>query len=268
MNEPPISDSAYWDCAQAHLEKQGHYLDAFRGEMKRQAHLALVARWGNVAREGRALKTDLFEEAFGPDAFLLDLNQRTIVGVDISPNVTRRAYARDPQRRAQYVVADVRQLPFASESFTLIVSPSTLDHFADPQDLARSLRELARLLEHGGRLIVTLDNRQNVFDPLMRAAVRLGWMPYALGHSHTIDDLRATLERIGLRVEGTTAILHNPRLVATAAMLVANRLGWRWLIRFVQRTLWAAQRFEGTRWQYYTGSFIAAVGVRQDGWLN
>ncbi len=144
VNEQPISDSAYWDGVQAHLEEHGHYLDAFRGEMKRQAHLALVARWGNVAREGRALKTDLFEEAFGPDAFLLDLNQRTIVGVDISPNVTQRACARDPQRCAQYVVADVRQLPFASESFALIVSPSTLDHFADPQDLARSLRELAR----------------------------------------------------------------------------------------------------------------------------
>lgn len=265
MNEHPISDSAYWDRAQAHLERQGHYLDAFRAEMKRQAHLALVARWGGAARAGRALKTDLFEEAFGPDAFLLDLNQRTIVGVDISLNVAQRASAHDPQHCAQYVVADVRQLPFASESFALIVSPSTLDHFADPQDLARSLRELARLLERGGRLIVTLDNRQNIFDPLMRVAARLGWMPYALGHSYTIGELRATLEQIGLRVEGTTAILHHPRLVATAAMLVANRLGWRWLIRFVQRALLAAQQFEGMRWQYYTGSFIAAVGVRQDG---
>lgn len=268
MNEYPISDSAYWDRAQAHLEEHGHYLDAFRGEMKRQAHLALVARWGNVTRQGRALKTDLFEEAFGPDAFLLDLNQRAIFGVDISLNVTRRACARHPQRRAQYVVADVRQLPFASESFALIVSPSTLDHFADPQDLARSLRELARLLERGGRLIVTLDNRQNIFDPLMRLAVRLGWMPYALGRSYTIDELRAALEQIGLRVEGTTAILHNPRLVATVAILIVNRLGWRWLIRLVQGALLAAQRLEGTRWQYYTGSFIAAVGVRPDGELD
>ncbi len=115
---------------------------------------------------------------------------------------------------------------------------------------------------------MTLDNRQNIFDPLMRLAVRLGWMPYALGHSYAISELRAALEQVGLRVEGTTAILHNPRLVATAAMLIANRLGWRWLIRLVQRALLAAQRFEGTRWQYYTGSFIAAVGVRPDGWMD
>lgn len=263
---PSISrDFDYWDRALYQIENQGHYLDAFRGEMKRQAHLALIARWSSAARTGRVLKTDLFEEASGADAFLLDLDYHPIVGMDISSGITRRAQTRDANRRAQYVTADVRQLPFASGSFALIVSPSTLDHFADPTDLERSLRELTRVLEQGGRLIVTLDNRQNIFDPLMRLAARLGWMPYFLGHSYTIRELRAALEKIGLRVEDTAAILHNPRLVAAAAMLVANRLGWQWLIRLVQRALVAMQRLEGTRWQYYTGSFIAAVGVRQDG---
>jgi SAM-dependent methyltransferase len=257
-------DSDYWDRALLQIEKRGHYLDAFRGEMKRQAHLALIARWGGDSRAGRALKTDLFEEASGADAFLLDLDHHPIVGMDISSGITRRAQTRDANRRAQYVTADARRVPFASGSFALIVSPSTLDHFSDPTDLERSLRELARVLERGGRLIVTLDNRQNIFDPLMRLAVRLGWMPYFLGHSYTIHELRGALEKIGLRVEDTTAILHNPRLVAAASMLVANRLGWQWLIRLVQRALVALQRLQGTRWQYYTGSFIAAVGVRRD----
>jgi transposase len=36
------------------------------------------------------------------------------------------------------------------------VSPSTLDHFPDPADLDRSLRELRRTLRPGGRLILTL----------------------------------------------------------------------------------------------------------------
>ena len=259
-----LSDSNYWDRVLDKIEHQGHYLDAFRGEMKRQAHLALIARWGGNSRAGRALKTDLFEETFGADAFLLDLPYERILGIDVSYRVAQRAQTRDVNRHAQYVVADVRQLPFASGSFALIVSPSTLDHFADPLDLERSLRELARVLERGGRLIVTLDNRQNIFDPLMRLAVRLGWMPYFLGHSYTIRELRVALEKIGLRVEDTTAILHNPRLVAAASMLVANRLGWQWLIRLVQRALIALQRLQGTRWQYYTGSFIAAVGVRED----
>ncbi|MCI0478506.1 MAG: methyltransferase domain-containing protein, partial [Anaerolineales bacterium] len=263
---PSVSrDFDYWDRALFQIENRGHYLDAFRGEMKRQAHLALIARWRDASRTGRVLKTDLFEEASGADAFLLDLDHSQIVGMDISSGITRRAQTRDANRRAQYVTADARRLPFASGSFALIVSPSTLDHFADPADLERSLRELTRVLEQGGRLIVTLDNRQNIFDPVMRLAVRLGWMPYFLGHSYTIRELRAALEKIGLRVEDTTAILHNPRLVAAASMLVANRLGWQWLIRLVQRALVAMQRLEGTRWQYYTGSFIAALGVRQDG---
>lgn len=252
----------YWDEILTRVERSGHYLDGFLGEMKRQAHFDLVRRWGGLPASGRVLKTDLFEEATGPDAFLADLARggATAVGMDLSPAVVRRARARygDAHR---YVVSDVRRLPFAPGSFALIVSPSTLDHFADPDDLGRALRELVRMLAPGGRLIVTLDNRQNVLDPLLRLATRLGMTPYRLGRSYSIAELTAELERAGVRVEGTTAILHNPRLLAVAGVRLTRRLGWLgWL---VQRGLQGAQRLEGTRWQYRTGSFVAASGVRR-----
>ncbi len=264
--EPPVAHaSPYWDNVVERLDARSHYLDPFLGELKRQAHLALIERWGGIPAGGPVLKTDLFEEALGPDAFLVDMANRgaLAVGMDVSALISRHARQRDADRRACYVVADARRLPFADGAFALAVSPSTLDHFADASDLGRSLRELARVLNAQGQLVVTLDNRQNIFDPLLRLAARLGRAPYYIGRSYSARELRAELEAAGLAVLDATAILHNPRLVATAAVAIANRLGWPPLVSLVRRALRAAQRLEGMRWRYRTGSFVAARAARR-----
>jgi len=257
--------SALWDGTVQRLSKNAHYLDTFLGALKRRAHVELIQRWDGVPTTGRVLKTDLFEEAIGPDAFLTELagEERVVIGMDVSAAVACRAQDRDTNRQVQYVAADARRLPFADNSFALIVSPSTLDHFSDPRDLGRSLCELARILKPSGRLIITLDNRQNLFDPLLRLVNWLGWVPYYLGRSYRVEELRAELEAAGFVVQETTAILHNPRLMAVATVMFAKKLGWRPLIALVQRTLIASQRLEQTRWCYYTGSFVAAKAVRQ-----
>jgi SAM-dependent methyltransferase len=210
------------------------------------------------------LKTDLFEEAAGPDAWLDSLasDETHPFGMDISTTVVGQAQSRDVHRQCCYVAADARQLPFADSSFALIVSPSTLDHFSSARDLGISLRELARVLEPGGRLIITLDNRQNVTDPLLRLLNRVGWLPYYLGRSCTVTELSQELHAAGFVVQETTAILHNPRLMAVGALKLARALHWPPLMKMVQRALVAAQRLEHTRWRYYTGSFVAAKAVR------
>lgn len=255
---------AHWDGVARQGQDRQHYLDPFLGERKRRAHLDLIARWGGASPGGRLLKTDLFEEAMGPDAFLTDLGGK-LVGMDISPVIAGQARQRDAGQRAAYVAADVRRPPFADGAFDLVVSPSTLDHFEDPADLGRSLRELGRILAPSGRLIVTLDNRQNIFDPLLRLVIRLGLVPYYIGCAYTVDEVHAELEAAGLAVQDTTAILHNPRLVATGTVGLANRVGWPPLINLVRRMLTAAERLEGTRWRYRTGSFVAALAARQQG---
>jgi hypothetical protein len=140
----------------------------------------------------------------------------------------------------------------------LILSPSTLDHFADPHDLRLSLRELARVLAPDGQLTITVDNRQNLFDPILRLAARLRRLPYFLGTSYTVNELREELEAVGFQVQESTALLHNPRGMAVAAVALARWLSWLPLFPLVQRLLIAAQGLEQTRWRYWTGSFIAA----------
>ena len=256
--------AATWNRTMQALDARGYHLDAFLAEMKRRAYLSLIERWGGVPSHGRVLKTDLFEEAMGPDAFLeaLASTGSLLLGMDISMQAVSRARQRDAQRLARYVIADACALPFACDSFALIVSPSTLDHFTDSSDLGDSLRELVRILAPDGRLIITLDNRQNVFDPLLRLAHRAGLVPYYLGRSYTVNELRRELEAAGLTVIDTTAIVHHPRLTAVAAIGAAKRIPWSLPMRLVQATLLATQRLQDTRLQYFSGCFVAALAVR------
>ena len=258
---------AYWRSATETVVGQPHYLDRFLGDLKRRAYVELIARWGGVPPAGRVLKTDLFEEAMGTsDAFVTDLctSKNLVVGMDVAAHIPARARERHGTP-VQYVACDVRELPFRSSVFGLIVSPSTLDHFPNPSDLQRSLRELARILTPDGRLIITLDNRQNIFDPLLRLAIWLGWAPYYIGQSYRVDGLCRELDAAGFTVEDTTAIVHHPRMTAVAAVAISRRLGWATLPRFVQRVLTEAQRLERSRWRYYTGCFVAAKAVRRTG---
>ena len=159
----------YWDHVAQSLEGK-YYLNELLGEHKRRIHLKLVERWGQSRQHGKILKTDLFEEALGTDDLLFHLRDRAsqAVGVDVSPRIVRKAKSRAQVSQGgsnHFVVADVRTLPFANDSFDLIISNSTLDHFPAEADLKRGLSEISRALLPGGILIITMDNPSN---PLVR----------------------------------------------------------------------------------------------------
>lgn len=260
----PVIGDSYWDQVPGSLDTQTHYLDPFLANLKRQENLRFVLEGGEIRSSGLLLKTDAFEEAMGEDSFLADLqaNSCDITCMDVSPVIAKRAKEKLSGTPMKFLSADSRCLPFRDSSFSAVVSPSTLDHFPNSADLGTSLEELHRVLKPGGHLFITMDNRQNIFDPLLRLVHRLGMVPYFIGRSYTADELHKELLDAGFIVKRATAILHNPRLVAVGAMQLARWVGWKWLIRIVQRLLVSAQRLGKTRVRYYTGSFVAAVATR------
>ncbi len=264
---PDVSPARYWNDIARRFARRRHYLDRFLSEMKRRAYLELLERWDGLPARGRVLKTDLFEEATGAGALLDAMAERgaTVCGMDLSRKFAQQAAERVPRDRVAVLACDARRLPFPAESFDLVVSPSTLDHFVDPGDLGVSLREIARVLSPGGRLIITLDNRQNVSDWLLRLAKRLRLVPFYLGRSYEVRELEQELERAGLEVRDTAAILHNPRLFAVGAVAIAKSLPFRAATTAVQRLLESMQRFGKTRWRFRTGSFVAASAVVGEG---
>jgi ubiquinone/menaquinone biosynthesis C-methylase UbiE len=75
----------------------------------------------------------------------------TLVGLDLSPDMLRVAQGR-VRSGTLLVTADVASLPFTSESFDVVVSSSSVHHWAVPE---RALAEVRRVLAPGGRFAVT-----------------------------------------------------------------------------------------------------------------
>lgn len=221
----------------------------------------LLDRWLPADGLGPVLKTDLFDEVAGAGLFPA-LRARTdrVVGIDLSPAAVERASARYPELEA--VAADVRALPFEDGIFDAVVSNSTLDHLDDGHQVGLALRELARVLRRGGRLVLTLDNplnpllaARNRLPPPLAGALRR--VPYGVGWTCGPRALRRLVSRAGFRVGEQTAVVHFPR-VALAAMGAGPRgheRGWTHLFR-------AAEQLERLPSRYLTGHFVALAAVR------
>jgi SAM-dependent methyltransferase len=228
----------------------------------------LLLAWLPTRRFGRVLKTDLFDEVAG-EGLVVKLRERCdeIIGVDISSITVRASMAANPDLAA--ASADVRHLPFADESFDVVVSNSTLDHFDTVGEITEALGELHRVLRAGGTLLLTLDNPLNPIVALRNAMPirwqrRSGLVPYFVGVTLGPWKLERTLREIGFDITDRTALLHCPRVVAvrTAARL-QTKAGDVARARFLRRLMrWEVLAQLPTR--YFTGHFSAVLAVRRD----
>lgn len=195
--------------------------DAVNGE--------LVERWLPKGGRGRALKTDLYDEAMG-EGLRLPLEARgfEVVAVDFAPSVLREAAAR--HRSLEIVAADVRRLPFADDSFDVVVSNSTLDHFATRAEILESLQGLRRVMKPGGRLLITMDNLRHPAVALrnalpQKALRRMGLVDYPVGATVGPRGLARLMREARLEVLDTAAILHCPRALAVRRARSIERKG-------------------------------------------
>ena len=90
----------------------------------------------------------------GHTAFALAPHVRHVVGTDLTPRMLEEAERLRAMRGIDNVtfrVADVHELPFASESFQLVTARRAPHHFSD---IRRALAEMRRVLAPGGRLVI------------------------------------------------------------------------------------------------------------------
>ncbi|XP_063596365.1 probable tRNA methyltransferase 9B [Penaeus indicus] len=117
----------------------------------------------------RQFLTDLEPGAFVADVGCgngkyLHINQQVFkVGVDRCFNLTGAARERDHE----VMVSDNLALPFRDESFDAALSIAVIHHFATTERRVRALRELARILKIGGRLMISvwaMEQRHRKFE--------------------------------------------------------------------------------------------------------
>jgi len=162
----------------------------------------------------------VLELAHGPGHLLVEMATRTLapVGVDLSPHMGRLARRR--LRKAGLAVPLVRAraqaLPFYDGSFDSVVATFPTEFFLEPT----TLREAARVLGSGSRLVVVAWARLSERDPLSRF---IGWLYRVTGQGKPLPG-----EGEALAVEAGFA----PRTVwervgRSEVMLIVGDRRWR-----------------------------------------
>ncbi|HWF75516.1 MAG TPA: class I SAM-dependent methyltransferase [Solirubrobacteraceae bacterium] len=99
-------------------------------------------------RIGRVVATDVY----GEGAFS---------GNEAAPSMLEdpRAHAPFPYREDHLEVLwmDARELKFPSESFDVVFTLSSIEHFGSPADIAQSAKEIGRVLKPGGHAVIVTE---------------------------------------------------------------------------------------------------------------
>jgi ubiquinone/menaquinone biosynthesis C-methylase UbiE len=109
-----------------------------------------------------------------------------LVAFDLSHQMLRRARTRLGSNRPSYVTGDLTQLPFADNSFDCITCGWVIEHLPDPRP---GLRELSRVLQPGGRLLLLATE-----DTLQGMVVSQTWKC----RTYTRRELHAACVEVGL----------------------------------------------------------------------
>lgn len=110
-----------------------------------------------LARVGPGVPSAVLDIACGTGTLLEEFEKRRpgagarVAGVDLSPGMLAQA-RRKLALRTIVVLGDATRLPFRARTFEIALSVSALHHWRDP---AAVLREALRVLQPGGRLVIT-----------------------------------------------------------------------------------------------------------------
>src|SRR6187551_3441073 len=162
-------------------ERRGGLPESFAGEMER--HYSPGRTWQSLAVGIAALLRlgDVLDVGSGDGAAASSLAPycRSLTCIDVSQRLidaARDRLARHANVRAQ--VADAHALPFADASFDAVLVFHTLTYAEQP---ARVLRECARVLRPGGRLVVLCLDEHRQSDVTARYGERHpGFSPRAV----------------------------------------------------------------------------------------
>jgi SAM-dependent methyltransferase len=212
----------------------------------------------------RILKTDLWDEAKNSEILRWAAEQGARpFGIDIAGDTVRQARATLDAFNPAFVQADVRAVPFGSNTFDLIYSMGTIEHFVEYREAAA---ELFRVLKPGGTAIIGVPNK---LDPFLRPLLvhflnMLGLYSYGREKSFTPGELHRLLKSAGFQVGPISGILLMPgwlRMLDLYVYVRSPRLA-RVTAWSVAPFAWLYRRFPRLRRHGYLIAFAATKAAR------
>jgi len=103
----------------------------------------------------------------GRHAIALDAGRGGVVGLDLSPQLLAVAARWQVRPKPGYVRGDMRRLPFRDGTFGAVANFFTsFGYFEDPEDDARVVKEIARVLAPGGAFLADVFNADRMVSTL------------------------------------------------------------------------------------------------------
>jgi SAM-dependent methyltransferase len=141
------------------------------------------------------------------------------VGIDVDRSALHAAVARMDTTRsgsARFVQGRIERLPFGDDTFDVVTAVTVLCLLPDR---ATAVREAARVLRPGGRLIIGDLGRWNAWAARRRIKGWFGSRLWRSAHFSTAADLSRLIERAGLIVEAVRGSVYYPPIGVLARAL-------------------------------------------------
>ena len=177
----------------AYDEVANSYADRFRStEPELPLELAMVEYFASLLEDGRRV----LDAGCGAGRMLPYLAELGCAaeGVDLSPEMVRRARADHPEFATQ--VASITDLPFEDASFDGVFSWYSTIH-GDDEALASALSEFRRVLRPGGLVLVAFQSGSGIQD-VSEAYRRHGHDVVLVRYRRSIDQVAAAVRTAGL----------------------------------------------------------------------
>jgi SAM-dependent methyltransferase len=163
---PPPGVGGLWDFVRFALQVSGREILVGHMDYVRCIEFPLVFQHLGLERGGRLLDVGSAQSHF--PLYVVSRTDTRVVALDASrwvlwqketeARLVRRGIV--PSGRLDVVIADARDTSLGDEEFEYISAISTIEHIEGDGDSA-AIRELARLLKPGGRLVVTVPYNYN-----------------------------------------------------------------------------------------------------------
>jgi ubiquinone/menaquinone biosynthesis C-methylase UbiE len=151
----------------------------------------------------------------GPWVIKLGMMGYDVVGVDYQEECIKKIKEYDGKQKVY--VADVVKMPFDDNSFSAYLSWGVIEHFVEGPDAA--LKEAHRVLEKGGRLILTVPYK-NIFrkvikpiiqikrNPLVRKLFNKPMKTYYYQRYFKLKELKYFITKHGFAIESIVPVDH------------------------------------------------------------